>query len=268
MSESNYWVTISCEKGRCGAGFLLTRRFVLTAAHCLRSKVCRDDPVTVARGQNIAEGRVVQVDEGQDVALIQIDPPLAWTRLPIGTSRCEKGDYWLSPYRPPSSRSELKGTVLTSPTEFRCSGGATIEGLELEVRQLRGGYRGYSGSPVEREDGKSGPTGRHVVGMLLEQDPHQVNREEATNVLFAVTVQHAMAAFDLLDSPYQLSLLRDKVPPGIDASRSQYFSGAQVAIDEIRRLADVGYLPVGDVADLVREAVREAARRTVRGGTE
>ena len=288
MGQMDYWVTIESTRGTCGAGFLLTRRYAFTAAHCLRNKANEDDQVTVSRGSDCANGRVVEVNDRRDVALIQIIGKLDWTVLPVSTDRCVSGDRWLSPYRPASSQSELKGFVLTSPIEFRCRGGDLVEALELEVRQLIGGYHGYSGSPVERdgepEDRVSDDdivSGRSVVGMLIEQDLHRVHESEATNVLFALTVQHAIDTFDLFKVPAQCSRLRPApsgslqesptAPPGnLKTSRMtspQLFLGARRAIAEIRALVADGYLPVSDGADIIRDAVREARGRLSAGMT-
>jgi hypothetical protein len=280
VSRTDYWVTIKSGKGTCGAGFLLTRRYVLTAAHCLRNKADEDDRVTVSRNADQAEGRVIEINHRRDVALIQILGTLGWTVLPVCIDRCIKGDRWLSPYRPATSQSELKGHVLTSPAEFRCQGGDLIEALELEVRQLIGQYRGYSGSPVERDGDDDMPDGRPIVGMLIEQDLHRVRISEATNVLFAVTVQYAIDTFDAIKAPAQHSRLCPKhtdasqagqassadCPEPVRKTPPAFFNGARWAIDEIKALVKEGYLPVSDSAELIRDVVREAARAAVKWG--
>jgi hypothetical protein len=272
--ESAYWVHIVSNKGFCGGGFLLTRRWVFTAAHCLRNMASEDDHVdiTTASGDTV-RARVTKICSERDVALIQIIGDIAWTKLPVCTSRAQNGDPWFAPYRPPNRNNELKGTVLTAPTRFELARGDAIEALELMVNQDLGSFVGYSGGPVER-GGNATPVGRAhaVIGMLVEQEPHAVRKGEYANVLFAITVQHAVEAFDWLDaisdegsydrSPIFASDHNQSAAPSssVFGPPEREFAIVRGVIAELESLVSDELITQTFAAEQIRQAVRRAAR--------
>jgi trypsin-like peptidase len=277
MAALDYWVDLSHGEVRLGAGFLLTRYYVLTAAHCLGDRVGEGAVVTISRRSgDTAKGIVLEINKARDVALVQVQGRLPWDMTLAVTDRCEDGDDWFSPYRPTLKTSELKGRVLKSATDFECVGGAVIEALELQVWQLLAKFSGYSGSPVERRVDRSEPTDeRALVGMLIEQQPHGTRPKEATNVLFAITIQHATDAFDAFDPPRLHSRLDNKlVPertPSPDGSTtadevSKNFATVPAVIGEIRELSARGYISPADALDCIRHAVNLATQRSIERG--
>jgi hypothetical protein len=188
---------------------------------------------------------------------------LTWTDLSVAADWGRPGDSWFAPYRPRSDDSELRGRVLTRLAEFECGGGDLIEALELEVRQQLGYYAGYSGGPVERAGGDEHPNEeRPVVGMLIEQRPHRVRPEEATNVLFAITIQCAVETFDLFHRPRMV----DGSGPAGHAVATSPFTRLRTTIDELKALVTDGYISVADATEAIRDALRIAVRRSIEAG--
>ncbi|ONK12592.1 serine protease [Streptomyces sp. MP131-18] len=194
-AATGYWVDLYHEEKRLGAGFLLTRNFVLTALHCLRGAGGLDGRLDIA----LADGgrvpaRVRRTADEADLALVEIDDARQIT-LPLPLAQvAPPGARWRSPYRPFPSDVALSGQV-NHRTRHLCEAGGTIEALQLTVDQQLGDYSGYSGGPVEGADDRGGP---FVLGILLEQalsrDPGGGPR--AANVLFAATIAEAMRRFD------------------------------------------------------------------------
>ncbi|ARX80660.1 hypothetical protein SMD44_00058 [Streptomyces alboflavus] len=207
-----YWVDLYQAQRHLGGGFLLTRRFVLTALHCLRG-LAVDEYVGIqlADGERV-EGRVCRQDKEADLALVEIGAGHQVT-LPIPAADiAHDGDRWRGPYRPAAHEAHLSGRVSAGAAPHLCVGGATIEALQLTADQHLGDYSGYSGGPVEGV-GEGGTQQPAVVGILIEQAPDRIVEARAANVLFAATIREAIRRFDHLDVVHLIDVLK---PPGPD----------------------------------------------------
>lgn len=197
MDGSEYWVEISQHGRRLGAGFLLAKRFVLTALHCLNG--CTDDTdkvdLSFATGDKVP-GFVCERARGADLALIALSESGTCPVSVPFPDRCAAGDSWRAPYRPSIADPYLSGAVQHGSVRYQCEGGEPIEALQLGCEEPVGDYSGYSGGPVERNQEA---VGRTVLGVLIEQYPDRQIPGRASGVLFAATIAEALARFDYFD---------------------------------------------------------------------
>jgi len=211
-TSGDYWVEISQGGVRLGAGFLLTRCYVLTAFHCLRDITPGTDEVDIsfATGE-VRPGRVHRRTQEADLALIDVPESDNCPAVPHA-DRAGVGETWSNPYRPSMSHAFLSGNVTAVPVPYQCEGGGAIEAIQLGCLQPLGDYAGYSGSPIERNRQDEG---RALLGVLLEQYPDHQLPGRASTVLFAATIAEVFRRFDCFDMDHLFKLL---VPPPAETS--------------------------------------------------
>ncbi|MFI0937455.1 serine protease [Streptomyces sp. NPDC021020] len=245
---ADYWVELSQGQRRLGAGFLLTRRFAVTALHCLRGTADGEAELTLtlADGTRVP-GRVCRQDKEADLALVEISAGYGVAQpVPVaGVAR--GGERWRGPYRPAPNDVELTGWVAGGAVPYDCEGGGRIEALQLTADQHLGDYSGYSGGPVESAEEGQAPA---VVGILLEQAPDRADPGRSANVLFAATIREVMRRFDHFDVGHLVAALRpavgpaDVLPPPSPARR------VDTLLDLFQQMAEQDVLDPADVSEL------------------
>jgi hypothetical protein len=199
MGGLPFWVEIWHKDSRLGAGFFVTRRYVLTARHCVLRVIQSADPMVEVRCAGAVDApipaRLYQQQVDADMALVEIiERPAVPVALP-SADLCRTDDLWRNPYRPLDSDPFLSGTVQAGPVPYRCAEGGMVSALQLQCDQALGDYSGYSGSPVQRVDGQDAA----VLGILTEQYLDRHDGQRATDVLFAATMKDALSRFDCFD---------------------------------------------------------------------
>ncbi|MER6131252.1 trypsin-like peptidase domain-containing protein [Streptomyces sp. NPDC001815] len=270
MTSASYWVELFQSEQRLGGGFLLTRRYVVTALHCLRGLTSLDEHVDIilADGSRLG-GQVCRREKDADLALIMISAECE-VLLPIPQAGvAHGGDDWHSPYRPAASEVHLRGQVDSGTAEYLCEGGAVIQALQLTAHQHLGDYSGYSGGPVVK-----GVPEEHepvIVGILLEQAPDRAAADRSANVLFAATIGEAMRRFDQFDVGHLMDVLHPAT-----SMPQQTANTEKLAVDSAAAAAESWFglidewakrrvLDPSQVAELKFMAAKAVMKRQLRG---
>ncbi|MFC7531806.1 hypothetical protein [Actinoplanes sp. GCM10030250] len=174
-----------------GCGFAITDRAVVTACHVVRGHPADNlrfalpgvhEPLPVSR---------VDADEEHDVAVLHLG---AAVDSPLTVSRAVPGSGWRVDAQPLDNDPGLTGTVTDAARSVVNAGGSRIDLVQLRVDHTFEDFDGYSGSAVM----SAGPGGG-VIGVLVEQVPYRRGHTEprASNVLYAVPIQHVITRFGL-----------------------------------------------------------------------
>ncbi|MFI0895539.1 serine protease [Streptomyces sp. NPDC020983] len=264
---ADYWVELFQGERRLGAGFLLTRRFAVTALHCLRGTADGGAEVTLSLADGTrVPGRVSRQDKEADLALIEISAAHRVAQpVPVaGVAR--GGERWRGPYRPTANDVELTGRVAGGAIPYDCEGGGRIEALQLTADQLLGDYSGYSGGPVEGADEGREPA---VVGILLEQAPDRADAGRSANVLFAATIREVMRRFDHFDVGHLVDVLRPPPQPEPELVQAAPRPSPAARVDTLlgffQQMADQAVLDPADVSELRYLALKRVFEAQERG---
>jgi hypothetical protein len=250
VDSNEYWVEIYQQGTRFGAGFLIAKRFVLTALHCLHNCAVGNDKVELsfATGHMIP-GLVIERARGADLALIAItEAESCPVSAPI-PDRSTPGEMWRAPYRPSNTDPYLSGGIQHGSVRYQCEGGEPIEALQLACAEHIGDYSGYSGGPIERNLG----TGDHsVLGILIEQYPDRKMPERGSDVLFAATIAEALRRFEYFDVWH---LYRALCPQSCItyAGSSEPMHGAMGSLTEMASLPQAAPEVAADLGKMISE---------------
>ncbi|MFE0256161.1 serine protease [Streptomyces sp. NPDC059010] len=263
MTGGHYWVRIKEGGTPLGAGFLMTRVYVLTALHCLQQMSSQDASLELELpdGRTL-KGRLCDAVEEVDLALIAVEgarahqlplaPPTDWPRPRVR---------WRGSYCPPGENLQLSGTVTHAPITYRSAEQGEFTGIQLTAEQDVDDFSGYSGSPVDTDPVKDSDE-RPVVGILMEQLTSREDSARGSNVLIAASVRHAMELFP----HFAVDHLRSDgaVPPTRAAGRSVRGRTEDV-LASLRQWEESGLITAQDAQEQRRRTLRQFGNSALGG---
>ena len=264
MGREEYWVAISQGGVLRGAGFFVTRHYVVTAEGCLGG-VGLGGEIELRTAQGLAlRGYVDEVTEG--LALVHV---MAAPEADYPTPRADravKGDDWYAPYRPSPAHARLSGHV-----DDVVQGRRSLTVLELapEEPQAAGRAEEYAGGPVQRHGAGLEAA---VLGVLLTADHARELRGGQGCPLAAGDLGAVIDSFDALNPRRLLGLLTDGPPPSTEPSpaaarRARVEDTLDLTELSLRRLKDWARAGLVEEVDLppYRIELLETVVQTVKG---
>lgn len=208
--KPHYWVWLRQSDRELGAGFFITRRNVVTAAHCLKNMDDENQNVDIVlSNEQVINAKVVEKNLDIDLALIDVswqDCKKHPIEIPVASTPFFNARWW-GPSRPPGDTDpHLVGRVSDPHVSWCCEGGSSIEVSQLESFVEIGDFSGYSGGAVQYQDQDNDIP--QVFGLLVEQYMDQAAEARASNVLLATTMGMILRAFDALS----IGELRRRLP--------------------------------------------------------
>lgn len=170
-----------------GSGFFVSPTYIMTANHVVQNRENRTVIVLTENNQH-AEARVVFVDQGNDIAILEVPPNETAENYSFGTDSTSARDYYI--YGHPLNH---ENDILTNAT---FAGYTEVNGAVVVVLN---GYAapGMSGGPVVNEYG-------NVVGMIIlrgtEPLPFPPGASYGIPICGVVSVEHLVEALRQLDN--------------------------------------------------------------------
>jgi WD40 repeat protein len=173
-----------------GSGFAVGPHVVLTANHVVRNADASSVVFLVDGGKEVAPERLER-DESFDVAVLHFAEEMG---ADIAVGQAVEGADWRVDARPRPNDPALDGVVNAARRPFKNAQGHETHVVQLLVNQILDEYEGYSGSPVTAGPGV-------VVGVLVEELRSRLRVTgrpvPATNVLYAISIEDALARFGI-----------------------------------------------------------------------
>ncbi|MFI9168073.1 hypothetical protein [Streptomyces lincolnensis] len=191
MLKNEYLIDIHDERGRLGSALRLTRKFALTAAHCLRGHVPTEQGDSRLR---LTDGTCVVVpmyNTTSDLALLRLvlaDDDALLPRVSFDTAR--RGESWTATYRFPAGDKPPTGSVEDPDALYRRTDSLVVRAMRLRC-ELRKDHAPFAGSPVERGPGAVSPV---AFGVVVE--PRESDWAESDEI-FAGSVAEALDLFSI-----------------------------------------------------------------------
>lgn len=260
MTTGHHWVRIREGGTPLGAGFLVTRVYVLTALHCLRPMSSEDAALELELPDGrILKGRLCDSVPDVDLALISVEGARVHQLPPApATDRPRPAVRWRGTYCPPGEHMQLSGTVTHAPITYPSAEGGEFTGLQLTAEQQVGDFSGYSGSPVDTDPRKANEE-RPVVGILMEQLNSREDPTRGSNVLIAASVRDAMELFPHFSVDY----LRHagEIPPR--APRPNVRRRVDEALKSLRQWEEAGLIAPDEAQEERVRILRQFGERAL-----
>ncbi|MCT9080676.1 hypothetical protein [Streptomyces fulvoviolaceus] len=177
---------------RLGSALRLTRKFALTATHCLRGHVPTDPEQSRLR---LPDGTTVVVplhNEISDLALLRLVVSDKEALPPeVYFDSAKRDESWTATYRFPAADKPPAGSVVEPDTCYRTMDGFEARAVQLSC-ELRKNHWRFAGSPVERVRGGGIPP--VALGVIIEP---QDSTWEESNEIFAGSVAEALDLFSI-----------------------------------------------------------------------